>query len=58
MACADLIARGDSPEELALLAVGVLLVALGNGRAALWTPDERLLRRRAGVRAANNGAAR
>ena len=58
LACADLIARGDSPEALALLAVGVLLVALGNGRAALWTPDERLLRRRAGVRAANNGAAR
>lgn len=51
LACADLIARGDSPQSLALLAVGVLLVALGNGRAALWTPDERLLRRRAGLRA-------
>ena len=50
LACAGLIGRGDSPQALALLAVGVLLVALGNGRAALWTPDERLLRRRAGQR--------
>jgi len=48
LACADLIVRGDSPEVLALLAVGVLLIALGNGILALWTPDERLLRRRAG----------
>jgi CDP-diacylglycerol--glycerol-3-phosphate 3-phosphatidyltransferase len=50
LACAHLIVWGDSPEVLALLAVGVLLVALGNGRLALWTPDERLLRRRAGQR--------
>ena len=49
---------GIAARIAAVLAVGVLLVALGNGRAALWTPDERLLRRRAGVRAANNGAAR
>lgn len=50
LACADTVVRGDSPEALALLALGVLLVALGNGSPALWTPDERLLRRRAGVR--------
>lgn len=48
LACGDLIVRGDSPEALALVAAGVLLVALGNGAPALWTPDERLLRRRAG----------
>ncbi len=53
LACADLIVRGESLQVLALLAVGVLLIALGNGRAALWTPDERLLRRRAGLRAAS-----
>jgi len=50
VACADLIVRGDSLATWALLAVGVLLVALGNGTRALWTPDERLLRRRAGIR--------
>ncbi len=50
LACADLVVRGDSPEALALLAVGVLLVALGNGNHTLYTPDERFLRRRAGVR--------
>lgn len=50
LACAHLIVWGDSPEVLALLAVGVLLVTLGNGRLALWTPDERLLLRRAGQR--------
>ena len=50
LACADLVVRGDSPQALVLLAVGVLLVALGNGRPALWTPDERLLRHRAGLR--------
>lgn len=48
LACADLLLRGDSPETLLLLAVGGLLVVLGNGAPALWTPDERLLRRRAG----------
>lgn len=58
LACTDLIVRGDSPQTLLLLAVGVLLVALGNGKPALWTPDERLLRRRAGLRAESNGAAR
>ncbi len=50
LACADLILRGESLEALVLLALGVLLVALGNGSPALYTPDERLLRRRAGVR--------
>lgn len=56
LACASLIVWGESLEVLALLAVGVLLVALGNGRAALWTPDERLLRRRAGLRASSTEA--
>jgi len=55
LACADLIVRGDSLWTLALLALGVLLVALGNGKPALWTPDERLLRRRAGLRADGAG---
>ena len=55
LACADLIVRGDSPQALALLAVGVLLVALGNGKPALWTPDERLLRRRAGPQVESTG---
>lgn len=48
LACADLILRGDSPETFLLLAAGGLLMVLGNGALALWTPDERLLRRRAG----------
>lgn len=52
LACADLIVRGDSPATLLLLGAGILLLLVGNGKAALWTPDERLLRRRAGQRAA------
>ncbi|MCL4835183.1 MAG: CDP-alcohol phosphatidyltransferase family protein [Caldilineaceae bacterium] len=48
LACATLILRGESLEVLVLLGVGVLLVTLGNGKLALWTPDERFLRRRAG----------
>ncbi len=50
LACADLIAWGNSSQTLLLLTVGLLLIVLGNGSLALWTPDERLLRRRAGVR--------
>ena len=48
LACAALVFQGDSPEALAVLTVGVLLIALGSGAPALWAPDERLLRRRAG----------
>ncbi|MBX3054423.1 MAG: CDP-alcohol phosphatidyltransferase family protein [Caldilineaceae bacterium] len=48
VACAGLIGWGDSLPVLTLLAVAAALVVLGNGRLALWTPDETFLRRRAG----------
>jgi CDP-diacylglycerol---glycerol-3-phosphate 3-phosphatidyltransferase len=48
LALIDIITRGLSWENGALLAAGSLLILIGSGRYALWTPEEKLFQTRLG----------